>query len=167
MAGRSSKNSIQHRILCRFQWQMSLIIGIQMTCYILLGSYIGSVKQQKLVSSKNEELLRANNQLQVTLENANWKISVRTWHVNMFYLLWRHHSPATEKKVQTSWTFFHLYDWIKNLWSCAITATVLAQISYSRATFSRLMEIPINTWPSHRRWTQVQMLFCFYFCFAK
>ena len=24
----------------------------------------------------------------------------------VFYLLWHHHSPATEKKVQASWTFF-------------------------------------------------------------
>ena len=129
MAGRSSKNSIQHRILCRFQWQMSLIIGIQMTCYILLGSYIGSVKQQKLVSSKNEELLRSNNQLQVTLENANWKISVRTWHVNVFYLLWRHHSPATEKKFKLVELFFICTNEIKTCGLVQLGYLTVARLS--------------------------------------
>ena len=47
----------------------------------------------------------------------------------MFYLLWHHHSPATEKKVKASWTSFSV-EWNQNMWFCATTDTGHAQISY-------------------------------------
>ena len=48
----------------------------------------------------------------------------------VFYLLWRHHSPATEKKFKLVELFFQSRKWNKNMCSCATIDTGHAQRFY-------------------------------------
>ena len=47
----------------------------------------------------------------------------------MFYLFWRHHSPATEKRFRPVELFFQTWEWSKNMWSCAKADTAHVQRS--------------------------------------
>ena len=69
----------------------------------------------------------------------------------MFYLLWHHHSPATEKKVKASWTSFsvarmkskHVVLCNNWYWTCSDI------LSYSRATY---LTVPPNNVATANSW---------------
>ena len=68
---------------------------------------------------------------------------------NILYLFWRHHSPATEKKLQASWNFFQSHEWNKNVCSCATTDTRHAQRSiFQSCNFQSFTIFPLISTPS-------------------